>query len=420
MNGHYAIAIDGPSGAGKSTLARRAAAEFGFLYVDTGAIYRTVGLAAHRDGIDCHDEEAVSAILPQLDIRMGYNEAGEQRMYLNGEDVSSAIRAPEISICASDVSSLPAVRAFLLEMQRKFARENNVVMDGRDIGTVVLPDAELKIFLTASPEARAARRLLDLKAKAHENDRSAGGTYVNVDLKQMGLGCVNSWGAIPRKEYLLPAGNYDFECIGALDTEQFNEDMSRLLKGETVEIPKFNFRTGTREYNGNYLKLEKNDILVIEGIHCLNDAMSYSLPAESKYKIYVSCLTQMNIDEHNRFPTSDARLLRRIVRDARTRGYDARSTLARWPSVNRRGEHVNIFPYQDSADAIFNSALIYETAVMKPYVEALLFGVPRGCHEYVEAKRLLKFLDYFLAVPSDIIPLTSICREFIGGGIYKV
>ena len=133
MNGHYAIAIDGPSGAGKSTLARRAAAEFGFLYVDTGAIYRTVGLAAHRDGIDCHDEEAVSAILPQLDIRMGYNEAGEQRMYLNGEDVSSAIRAPEISICASDVSSLPAVRAFLLEMQRKTARENNVLMDGRDI-----------------------------------------------------------------------------------------------------------------------------------------------------------------------------------------------------------------------------------------------------------------------------------------------
>ena len=168
MNGHYAIAIDGPSGAGKSTLARRAAAEFGFLSVDTGAIYRTVGLAAHRDGIDCHDESAVSAILPQLDIRMGYNEAGEQRMYLNGEDVSSAIRAPEISICASDVSSLPAVRAFLLEMQRKTARENNVLMDGRDIGTVVLPDAELKIYLTASAEARAERRLKELLAKGVE------------------------------------------------------------------------------------------------------------------------------------------------------------------------------------------------------------------------------------------------------------
>ena len=170
MYGHYAIAIDGPSGAGKSTLARRAAKEFGFLYVDTGAIYRTVGLAAYRDGIDCHDESAVSQILPQLDIRMGYNNAGEQRMYLNGEDVSDEIRAPEISICASDVSSLPAVRAFLLEMQRRTARENNVLMDGRDIGTVVLPDAELKIYLTASAEARAQRRLKELLDKGVETN----------------------------------------------------------------------------------------------------------------------------------------------------------------------------------------------------------------------------------------------------------
>ena len=168
MNGHYAIAIDGPSGAGKSSLARRAAKEFGFLYVDTGAIYRTVGLAAHRRGIDCHDEAAVSAILPELEIRMAYNEAGEQCMYLNGEDVSSAIRAPEISICASDVSSLPAVRAFLLDMQRKCAREDSVIMDGRDIGTVVLPDAELKIYLTATAEARATRRMLQLREKGDE------------------------------------------------------------------------------------------------------------------------------------------------------------------------------------------------------------------------------------------------------------
>lgn len=168
MNGHYAIAIDGPSGAGKSTLARRAAQKFGFIYVDTGAIYRTVGLAAHRRGIDCHDEPAVSAILPGLEIKMGYNEAGEQRMYLDGEDVSSAIRAPEISICASDVSSLGAVRAYLLEMQRKTARENSVIMDGRDIGTIVLPEAELKIYLTASAEARAQRRLLELVNKGVE------------------------------------------------------------------------------------------------------------------------------------------------------------------------------------------------------------------------------------------------------------
>ena len=168
MNGHFAIAIDGPSGAGKSSLARRCASALGFLYVDTGAIYRTVGLAAWQRGIDRKDEAAVAAMLPELDIRMAYNESGEQRMYLNGEDVSSNIRLPEISICASDVSALPKVRAFLLEMQRKMARENSVIMDGRDIGTVVLPDAELKIFLTASARARAERRMKELVAKGVE------------------------------------------------------------------------------------------------------------------------------------------------------------------------------------------------------------------------------------------------------------
>mgnify|MGYP004661688997 FL=1 len=165
MKDFYSIAIDGPSGAGKSTMARKLAADFGFIYVDTGAIYRTVGLAAYRTGIDRHDEPAVKALLPKLNIEMRYNEAGEQRMFLDGEDVSEAIRMPEISICASDVSSLPAVRSFLLEMQRKLAREHNVVMDGRDIGTVVLPDADLKIFLTASAEQRAKRRMLELEAK---------------------------------------------------------------------------------------------------------------------------------------------------------------------------------------------------------------------------------------------------------------
>lgn len=169
MNGHYAIAIDGPSGAGKSSLARAAAAQFGFIYVDTGAIYRTVGLAAYRRGLDRHDENAVKTMLPELKIEMRYNEAGEQRMFLNGDDVSAEIREPEISICASDVSALPAVRAFLLEMQRKMAREHSVIMDGRDIGTVVLPQAELKIFLTASAKARAERRLLELRRKGIES-----------------------------------------------------------------------------------------------------------------------------------------------------------------------------------------------------------------------------------------------------------
>ena len=165
MSKFYSIAFDGPSGAGKSSLAKRVAAEFGFIYVDTGAIYRTVGLAAYRAGIDRKDENAVAALLPKLDIKMGYNDEGEQRMFLNGEDVSAQIRMPEISICASDVAALPSVRAFLLGLQRKTAEENNVIMDGRDIGTVVLPDADLKVFLTASAEARANRRLLELKAK---------------------------------------------------------------------------------------------------------------------------------------------------------------------------------------------------------------------------------------------------------------
>ena len=213
-------------------------------------------------------------------------------------------------------------------------------------------------------------------------------------------------------------GQYNFESLGAMDVEQFNLDMTRLLKGETVEIPQFNFKKGTREYNGDYLTMGAQDVLVIEGIHCLNDQFSYALPKESKYRIYISCLTTLNIDDHNYIPTSDARLLRRIERDARTRGYSARATIQMWPSV-RNGEENNIFPYQDSADMVFNSALIYEIALLKPYVEPLLFGVPRDCEEYLEAKRLLKFLNYFLPIPADRVPQTSLMREFIGGGCYR-
>lgn len=213
-------------------------------------------------------------------------------------------------------------------------------------------------------------------------------------------------------------GEYDFECLGAMDVEGFNRDMNRLLNGETVEMPTYNFIKGIREYNGETLTLGENDVLVIEGIHCLNDEFSKALPKESKYRIYISCLTTLNVDDHNRIPTTDARLLRRIERDARTRGYGARATIKMWPSV-RRGEEENIFPYQDSADTVFNSALIYETALLKPYVEPLLFGVPHDCPEYLEAKRLLKFLNYFLPLPADNVPKTSLLREFVGGGCYK-
>ena len=214
-------------------------------------------------------------------------------------------------------------------------------------------------------------------------------------------------------------GNYNFECLEAIDVKQFNEDMVRLLKGEEVELPYFNFKTGQREYRGDYLKLGKGDVLVIEGIHCLNDKLSSSIPTESKFKIYISALTQLNIDEHNRIPTTDGRLIRRIVRDARTRGASAKQTIAMWNSV-RRGEEENIFPYQESADVMFNSALIYELAVLKLYAEPLLFSIEPGEPEYNEAKRLLKFLDYFLGIPGESIPSNSILREFIGGGCFDV
>lgn len=212
-------------------------------------------------------------------------------------------------------------------------------------------------------------------------------------------------------------GDYNFECLEAIDIKQFNEDMSRLLKGETVELPTFNFKTGKREYNGKFKKLGPEDILVIEGIHGLNEKTSYSLPNESKYKIYISALTNINIDEHNRIPTTDGRLLRRMVRDARTRGTGARRTIEMWPSV-RRGEEENIFPFQEEADAMFNSVLIYELAVLKQYAEPLLFGITKDMPEYYEAKRLLKFLDYFLGVSSEPIPNNSICREFVGGSCF--
>ena len=219
----------------------------------------------------------------------------------------------------------------------------------------------------------------------------------------------------PLDEY----GEKNYECLEAIDVEQFNKDMLALLRGERIELPVFNFKTGHREYKGDFLQLGPEDVLVIEGIHGLNDKLSYALPAESKFKIYISALTQLNIDEHNRIPTTDGRLLRRIVRDARTRGTSAKDTIARWPSV-RRGEEANIFPYQEQADVMFNSALVYELACLKVYAEPLLFGIDKSEPEYREAKRLLKFLDYFISVPSEDIPHNSLLREFVGGSCFDV
>lgn len=216
-----------------------------------------------------------------------------------------------------------------------------------------------------------------------------------------------------------PDGSYDYECLGAIDVEQFNKDLTGLLAGEEVKLPTYNFISGEREYKGKTLRLGEKDVLVVEGIHGLNDELSYKIPAENKYKIYISALTQLNIDEHNRIPTTDGRLLRRIVRDQRTRGHSARNTINMWWSV-RKGEEQYIFPFQESADVMFNSALIYELAVLKTYALPVLYAVPKDCPEWEEAKRLLKFLDYFLPIPPDEIPKNSLVKEFIGGGTFDL
>ncbi|MBR6977153.1 MAG: nucleoside kinase, partial [Lachnospiraceae bacterium] len=224
-----------------------------------------------------------------------------------------------------------------------------------------------------------------------------------------------------RAEYPIDpeTGEADFEALDCVDREFLTETLERLLRGEKVDLPTYNFTVGEREFRGKTLKLGPEDVIILEGIHCLNDALTPGIEADRKYRIYISALTQLNIDEHNRIPTTDGRLLRRIVRDAKTRGYSAQDTISRWESV-RRGEEKNIFPYQESCDVMVNSALIYELSVLKPYAEPLLYSVPKTSPEYVEAKRLLKFLDYFLAIPSEQVPKNSIMREFIGGSLFDV
>lgn len=221
---------------------------------------------------------------------------------------------------------------------------------------------------------------------------------------------------VPLDEY----GKKDFESLRAVDVDLFNQDMTDLLNNKTIRVPTFDFLTGRRVYNGETLHLQDGEILVIEGIHCLNDALSYSLPVKSKFKIYISALTQVNVDEHDRISTTDGRLIRRIVRDYRTRGYSASNTLSMWDSV-RRGEENYIFPFQESADVIFNSALPYELSVLKLYAEPLLFQVQKDDPEYSEARRLLKFLNYWIGIPAvEDVPNNSILREFIGGGCFHL
>jgi uridine kinase len=214
-------------------------------------------------------------------------------------------------------------------------------------------------------------------------------------------------------------GELDYECLESLDLDLIQKTFRDLLAGREVDMPHFNFMEGRPEYRGEKLQLGANDILVIEGIHGLNMRLCENLDPDRIFRVYLSALTQLNVDEHNYISTSDGRLLRRIVRDYRTRGTNARETIERWPSV-RRGEANYIFPNQENADVMFNSALIYELSILKVYAEPLLFQVPVDCPEYHEAHRLLKFLDYFLPLPSESVPINSILREFIGGSCFDV
>lgn len=210
-------------------------------------------------------------------------------------------------------------------------------------------------------------------------------------------------------------GNYDFESIYAIDLDLFNSDLEKLLKGEEIKLPKFNFKTGKREFSGKTLKIDKDQPIILEGIHALNPMLTKSIDEKDKFKIYISVLTQINLDNHNRIPTTDLRLIRRIVRDYNFRGYSAEKTILNWDSV-RRGEDKNIFPYQEEADIMFNSACLYELAILKKYAKPLLEEIKDDNEAFIEANRVLKFLQYFVELDDELdIPPTSIIREFIGG-----
>lgn len=282
---------------------------------------------------------------------------------------------------------------------------------------------EKKISRIAEEIAKDPKKKLILIAGPSSSGKTSFANRLSIQLKTLGLHphpiSTDDYFKDRDKTPLHPDGTHNFECLGALDLEAFTKDMSDLLAGKTVQMPEFNFVKGIRELSGNYLTLEEDGILVIEGIFGLNDKLTENLPEDSKFRIYVSALGQINLDEHNYIPSTDGRLIRRIIRDHRTRGISAQNTIASWKSV-RQGEEENIFPYQNNADVMFNTSTIYELAVMKKYAEALLFQIPEDAPEYLEAKRLLRFLDYFLAIDNDLIPHNSLVREFIGGSCFKV
>ncbi|MBO5598983.1 MAG: nucleoside kinase [Oribacterium sp.] len=301
---------------------------------------------------------------------------------------------------------------------------NEMVVDGHSDDLILMQEALFeKTIGNIAMDIEEKKKKMVMIAGPSSSGKTTFSRRLSIQLRALGLNphpiSVDNYFRDRDLAPLDENGKKDFESIKCVDVELFNNDMLKLLEGETIQLPRYNFFTGKREYKGDFCRMKANDVLVIEGIHCLNDEMSYALSADAKYRIYISALTQINVDSHNRIPTTDGRLLRRIVRDNRTRGYKAKDTIAMWENV-RRGENMNIFPYQESADVMVNSSMIYELPVLKIFAAPLLFQIKPTDPEYQEAKRLLKFLDYILPISPELIPQNSIIREFIGGSCLDV
>lgn len=350
-----------------------------------------------------HDDGFVLVIPARKTFDIGFKYEAPKKLYTvfreseTWAEMQGITSVSELNnlIVDSNQNYLVLVQEAIMEKQIANIAEK-IIEDGKKIALIAGPSSSGKTTFS---------RRLSIELKAH------GYTPHPVSLDNYFL----ERNETPKDEN----GNYDFESLAAMDLKLFNSQMESLLAGETVEMPRFDFTVGEKKYKGDFLTLKEGDVLVAEGIHALNPRMTESLPDASKFKIYISALTQLNIDEHNRISTTDGRLLRRIVRDNRTRGNDAQRTISMWESV-RHGEENNIFPFQEEADVMFNSSLIYELAAIKQYAEPLLFKVPEDSREYYEAKRLLKFLDYFLGMDVSLVPQNSILREFIGGGCFDV
>ncbi len=301
---------------------------------------------------------------------------------------------------------------------------NNIIKEGKIEEYILLDEAlhEKKIAAIADNIAQNKSLKLIAIAGPSSSGKTTFAKRLEVQLKLNGIKpvtiSVDNYFVERNETPLDEQGNYDFESINAIDTELLNNDLLKLFNGEEINAPTFNFHTGHKEYKGNKMKLADDEILIMEGIHCLNDELTYLIPKEQKYKIYISALTVLNIDYYNRISTTDTRLIRRIVRDNQFRGYNAEHTLKMWASVNR-GEVNNIFKFQEEADVMFNSSLVYELSVLKKYAIPLLKEIQQSSELYSEAKRLYSMLSYFESIPDEKVPSQSLLREFIGGSIFK-